>query len=512
MTGTDWFALSPILAMGALALATFGLDAVLGVVWNGRRIGSPSWLPWIASAGLLIPLLMVVLWTELNWLSAVEPVLFGSYSPDRFTSFFQIVIVISTGIVLIASTSYLRQFEDSRGEFIGLILIASAGMMLLVGASELITIYVALETTALPVVALAAVRRDAHSVEGAVKFLVLSAVSTALLLFGFVLLYGFTGATQLDVIVDRVRELSAASGQPFGSFALMLSLLLIVAGFGFKMAIAPWHMWVPDVYQGAPAPVAAYLSVASKAAAFAVMLRVLGHYSGAGSDAQDWQLLFAIVAVVSMSVGNLMALSQTNMKRLLAYSTVAQAGYIAVGLAASVGFSDASATTSGSLPFLPGTAGPSAVMYYLAGYAFTNLAVFLAYTAVLHRIGDDTIEGLSGLFRRSRVMSILLVIGLLSLLGMPPTVGFMAKAVIFSSAVGEGLVWLAVIAVINTVVASFYYLRVIGVIMFGEVKAGADTVSPSRAELAAVGVGVVGTLLLGVVPALVLNVVDFTFA
>ena len=516
MTTWDWIALSPILAMGALALGALGLDALLGVAWRGRRIGDAAWLPWIVVGGMVVPILLILnLWfgwigdyslAETYGLEATEArqvavysgqVLFGSFDPGKFTLFFQLLILLATAVVLVASTRYLRQFADSRGEFVGLMLIASTGMMLLVGATELITIYVALEMTALPVVALAAIRRDAHSVEGALKFLVLSAISTAMLLFGFVLLYGFTGATQLEMVIDRISELAAASGQPFGGYALMLSLLLIVAGFGFKMAIAPWHMWVPDVYQGSPAPVGAYLSVASKASAFAVLIRILFYYSG-GSETQDWQLLFAVVAVVSMSVGNLLALSQNNVKRLLAYSTVAQAGYIVVALTTTLGGSAIGAATGGT----------SAAMYYLAGYAFTNLAVWLAYAAVLRRVGDDSIDGLRGLFRRSRVLSILLVIGLLSLLGMPPTVGFMAKAVVFSNAVDQGLVWLAVIAVINTVVAAYYYLRVVGVIMFGEPEDDAPDVKPAPAELAAVGVGVIGTLLLGVIPALALNVID----
>ena len=516
MTSWDWLALSPVLAMGALALVTFGFDALLGVIWRGRRLGAPGWLPWIVVGGMIAPLLLVLnLWfgwigdsatAETYGIGATEAqqvgvysghLLFGSFDPSKFTLFFQLLILLATAVVLVASTRYLQQFEDSRGEFIGLMLIASTGMMLLVGATELITIYVALEMTALPVVALAAIRRDAHSVEGALKFLVLSAISTAMLLFGFVMLYGFTGATQLNLIVDRIGELSAASGQPFGSYALMLSILLIVAGFGFKMAIAPWHMWVPDVYQGAPAPVGAYLSVASKASAFAVLIRVLAYYSG-GPETQDWQLLFAVVAVVSMSVGNLLALAQNNVKRLLAYSTVAQAGYIVVALTTTLGGSAVGSATGGT----------SAAMYYLAGYAFTNLAVWLAYTAVLQRVGDDSIDGLRGLFRRSRVLSILLVIGLLSLLGMPPTVGFMAKAVVFSNAVDQGLVWLAVIAVINTVVAAYYYLRVVGVIMFGDAEDDAPDVKTGPAEMTAVSVGVIGTLLLGIVPALVLTMID----
>ena len=516
MTSWDLLALSPIVAMGALALVTLGLDSVLGVVWRARKLGDASWLPWNVIAGLVVPFVLALnLWFgwigdstagETYGIAATDAqlagvyggkVLFGSFDPGRFTLFFQLLILLATAIVLVASTRYLRQFADSRGEFIGLLLIASTGMMLLVGATELVTIYVALEMTALPVVALAAIRRDAHSVEGALKFLVLSAISTAMLLFGFVLLYGLTGATQLELIIDRIGEITAASSQPFGSYALMLSLLLIVAGFGFKMAIAPWHMWVPDVYQGSPAPVGAYLSVASKASAFAVLIRILAYYGGE-SETQDWQLLFAVVAAVSMSVGNLLALSQSNVKRLLAYSTVAQAGYIVVALT----------TTLGGSAIGSSTGGMSAAMYYLAGYAFTNLAVWLAYTAVLRQVGDDSIDGLRGLFRRSRVLSILLVIGLLSLLGMPPTVGFMAKAVVFSNAVDQGLVWLAIIAVINTVVAAYYYLRVVGVIMFGDAEDDASEVKAGPAEMTAVGVGVIGTLLLGIVPALVLSMID----
>ena len=284
---------------------------------------------------------------------------------------------------------------------------------------------------------------------------------------------------------------------PFGSLAVMLAVLLIVAGFGFKMAIAPWHMWVPDVYQGAPTPVAAFLSVASKASAFAVLMRILYSMADFEAIAQDWQILFAVIATASMTAGNLLALSQTNVKRLLAYSTIAQAGYIMVGFAA------VSVASSSDSP----SSGPQGVMYYLAGYAFTNLAVFLAFTAIVHRTGNDTLAGLSGLLKRSPALATMMVIGLLSLLGMPPTVGFMAKVVVFSTAVDQGLVWLAVVAVVNTVVAAYYYLRVVGLIMFGQAEDD-EPIKPSVGELTAVGIGVVGAILFGVVPWLVLEVVD----
>ena len=499
MTAQDYWALSPVIAMAALALVLLSADALLAErMFGGRRYGSKRALSWIAVIGLAVPAFFALnLWFEWFGTSTSEAVVYGTFTADRFALFFQFLIIGATAIVLLASVPYLQQFKDSLGEFFTLLLIAAAGMMLLVGASELITIYVALETTALPAVALAALRRDGFSIEAGAKFLILSALSTALLLFGLVFLYGYTGATRIDEIVARMAALPFESGVPFGSLAVMMAVLLIVAGFGFKMAIVPWHMWVPDVYQGAPTPVAAFLSVASKAAAFAVLMRLLYSFAGFEPVAQDWQILFALIATASMTVGNLMALSQTNVKRLLAYSTIAQAGYIMVGFAA-VSVASSSGSTA---------AGPQSIMYYLAGYAFTNLAVFLAFAAIVHRTGNDTIAGLSGLLKRSPVLAILMVIGLLSLLGMPPTVGFMAKAVIFSTAVDQGLIWLAVVAVINTVVAAYYYLRVVGVIMFGQPD-DADPIKPEAGELVAVSIGIAGALLFGVVPWFILELVD----
>lgn len=524
MTAQDYWALSPVIAMAGLALVLLSADALLAErMFGGRRYGSKRALYWIAVIGLAVPAFLALnLWFEWFGESTSEAVVYGTFTADRFALFFQFLIIGATGVVILASVPYLQQFRDSLGEFFTLLLTAAAGMMLLVGASELITIYVALETTALPAVALAALRRDGFSIEAGAKFLILSALSTALLLFGLVLLYGYTGATQIGEIVDVFEKIAKmehefglqfASGVPFGSFAMLMAVLLIVAGFGFKMAIAPWHMWVPDVYQGAPTPVAAFLSVASKASAFAVLMRLLYSFTGIHSEelinnvgevidvidpiAQDWQMFFALIATVSMTVGNLMALSQSNVKRLLAYSTIAQAGYIMVGFAA----------VTVSYKSLTHDAGPESIMYYLAGYAFTNLAVFLAFTAIVRRTGDDSIAGLSGLLKRSPVLAILMVIGLLSLLGMPPTVGFMAKAVIFSTAVAEGLIWLAVVAVVNTVVAAYYYLRVIGVIMFGE-SDDTDPIKPRPGELAAVSIGVAGALVFGIVPWFILELVD----
>ena len=288
MTAQDYWALSPVIAMAALALVLLSADALLAErMFGGRRYGSKRALSWIAVIGLAVPAFFALnLWFEWFGTSTSEAVVYGTFTADRFALFFQFLIIGATAIVLLASVPYLQQFKDSLGEFFTLLLIAAAGMMLLVGASELITIYVALETTALPAVALAALRRDGFSIEAGAKFLILSALSTALLLFGLVFLYGYTGATRIDEIVARMAALPFESGVPFGSLAVMLAVLLIVAGFGFKMAIVPWHMWVPDVYQGAPTPVAAFLSVASKAAAFAVLMRLLYSFAGIRADSE----------------------------------------------------------------------------------------------------------------------------------------------------------------------------------------------------------------------------------
>ena len=499
MNAQDYWALSPVIGMAVLAIVLLSADALLAErTFGGRQWGSKRALSWIAFIGLSGPAILALnLWFGWVGESTAEPVVYGSFTADRFTLFFQFLIIGSTAAVILGSVPYLQQFRDSLGEFFTLLLTSAAGMMLLVGASELITIYVALETTALPAVALAALRRDGLSIEAGMKFLILSALSTALLLLGLVFLYGYTGATQIDEIVMRLSALTFEEGIPFGSLVVMLAVLLIVAGFGFKMAIAPWHMWVPDVYQGAPTPVAAFLSVASKASAFAVIMRLLYSMVGFEAIAHDWQILFAIIATASMTVGNLLALSQTNMKRLLAYSTIAQAGYIMVGFSAVSVASSIGSTSSG----------PQSIMYYLAGYAFTNLAVFLAFSAIVHRTHDDTVAGLSGLLKRSPSLSLLMVIGLLSLLGMPPTVGFMAKAVIFSTAVDQGLIWLAVVAVVNTAIAAYYYLRVIGAILFGE-AGDSEPIKPGVGEMTAVAVGVAGAVLFGVIPWLVFQLID----
>jgi NADH-quinone oxidoreductase subunit N len=488
MTTHDWWVLSPAIAMASLAIVVVLADLAMP-----RDEDAPArrrLLGYLALAGLAAPFLLTLnLWA--GWVGeiGVGPALSGAIVADRFALFFQFILTGVTAAVILASMGYSDRLPGLRGEFLALVLFSVTGMIVLVSARELISIYVALELTALPVAALAAFGREGRSAEAGLKFLILSGFSSAVLLYGLVYLYGYTGSTDLGVIFDRIGELSKDTGKPFGSHAVLLAVIMIVAGFGFKMAIVPWQMWVPDVYEGSPTPVAAFLSVASKAAAFAVVLRVMYTSFGAADMTQDWSGLFAIIAAITMTAGNLLALSQKNVKRLLGYSTIAHAGYILVGVAA------VAANSAGGLKI----AGPQGVLYYLAGYAFTNLAVFIAVIAITNRTGDDAISGLHGLGRRSPVMAVLLTVGLLSLLGVPPTVGFMAKVFVFSAAVSSGLAWLAIVAVLNTVISAYYYLGLVRAMFFEEPQ-DASRIADDRPAMLAATVAAAGVAVFGIGP------------
>ena len=422
--------------------------------------------------------------------------LFGTLVVDRFAIYVKVLVIAVVALVIMGSADYVKLFERYQAEFYTLLIFSASGMMLLGAATELVTIYISLELTALPLVALAAFLRDERSSEAGVKFLLLSGMSSALLLYGMVLVYGFAGTTQLDGIADAVAAQVAGDGAllPFGSYALLMGVVLIVAGFGFKMALVPFQMWAPDVYEGAPTPVTAYLSVGSKAAGFAVTLRVF--YLAFGAASSDWSTLFAVLSAMSMTVGNLVAIPQQNIKRLLAYSTIAHAGYILAGVAATT------ATIPGD-----GVAGlgPSGVLFYLSTYAVTNLAAFFAVMVITGRVGSDRIDAFAGMSRRAPVVSAVLALAMISLIGIPPTAGFMGKLYLFNAAVRGDLVWLAVVGVINSVVSAYYYLRVIRV-MYMDSGEPSESPEPEKRESSSVPVRLalavtsLGVLGLGILP------------
>ena len=479
ITARDFFLLAPELSMAGVAALVIALDLLF------RRKGI---LAWASVLGLAAPLAFsIALWMELDAEGASEMTgLFGTLVVDKFSLFFKFLLVGVAALVVLVSTDYARKFQRFQGEYYALVLLSTTGMMLLASTTELITIYLALELTALPLAALAAFLRDSRSSESGVKFLVLSAVSSAVLLYGMVLVYGFTGTTSLEGIAAQV----GAPGEGGLSPALLFGVVLMVAGFGFKIASVPFQMWAPDVYEGAPTPVTAFLSVASKAAGFAVILRVFYMAFSAETMSLEWGAIFAMLSVLSMTFGNLVAIRQTNIKRLLAYSTVAHAGYLMVGLAAV-----AARTSEGQA-----AVGPSGVIFYLAGYAATNIAAFAVIIAITNKVGSDEIKDFAGMARRAPYLAAALGFALISLIGVPPSVGFIAKVYIFGAAVDANLEWLAAAGVVNSVVSAYYYLRIVKEMYLSE-PASEERVPSGLPMRLAVLAAFAGVLFFGVYPA-----------
>ena len=485
MTWEDLRLLSPEVAMVGVAIFVILLDLVVS---RKGLLGLASVL------GLLIPLgLSIWLWVDVGQEPGRQ--LAGIFNlaesraaltVDHFALFFKFLVIGVVALIVLASTDYVGKMSRYQGEYYGLILLSATGMMLLAAAGELISIYISLELTALPLAALAAFLMNSRSSEAGIKFLVLSAISSGLLLYGMALVFGFTGSTYLSDIGEALSG-PLSGGTPFGSYALLVGIVLMIAGFGFKISAVPFQMWVPDVYEGAPTTVTAYLSVASKAAGFAVLLRVF--YTSFGAFDLDWHVLFAALAAASMTVGNLVAVAQSNMKRLLGYSTIAHAGYLLVGLAA----------VASRAPGGDSILGPSSVLFYLGAYAATNLAAFFAIIAISNKTGSEQISDFAGMSRRAPYVAFALALALVALVGVPPTGIFFSKLYIFTAALNSDLAWLAVVGVVNSVVSAYYYLRVVR-IMYLEPAASEERLPSSYPFRLALGLSVLAVLFVGVVP------------
>lgn len=410
----------------------------------------------------------------------------GTLSVDEFSLFFNFLFA-SVAIIVILSSIDLLKGSRFAAEYQALVLTSAAGMMLLAGAVDLILIFVALELVGISFYIMVAFLKDGRSSEAGLKYLLLGAISSAVTLYGMAYLFGVSGSTSLDEIG---RVVAQADGDTRS--ALVLAAVLLAAGFGFKMAIVPFQMWVPDVYQGAPTPVTAYLSVGSKAAGFAVVMRVFLSALDHEFISSDWAMMFAVLAAVSMSLGNLMAIVQGNIKRMLGYSSIAQAGNFLIGLAA----------VAAADPQL--LAGTSAVVFFLGTYAFTNLGAFIAVIAISNKIGSDEISDYAGVARRSPLMAAGLTLCLVSLTGIPPTAGFIAKVYVFNAAVQADLVWLAVVGAVNSAVAAYYYLRVV-LNMYTAEPVSEEAIQPGYYLSAAMAVAAIGLLVIGIFPDPLLN-------
>jgi NADH-quinone oxidoreductase subunit N len=400
----------------------------------------------------------------------------GLMSIDAFGVYFKLLVLGAAIITLMMSGSYLEIENTSAGAYCFLVLAATLGMMFMASGVELVTLFIGLETMAVSFYILAGyLKPNARSNEAAVKYFLLGAFSLGILLYGMSILYGLTGSTNLRDIATALAEQRAVN-EPM----LLLAVGLIVAGMGFKIAAVPFHMWAPDVYEGAPTPITAFLSVGSKAASFAMLIRIF--VEGLPTVSLDWRVLFEVLAILTMTVGNVAALTQSNIKRMLAYSSIAQAGYVLIGIVA-------------------GThRGIAAALIYLAVYSFMQLGAFVVIVMLRRRdaVGDE-LKDFNGLYFRSPLAAAAMLVFLLSLGGIPPTAGFMGKLWLFSAAIEADYVWLAVIGVLNSAVSLYYYIRVVVYMWLKNEPAGSEPrLSPALAT--ALCVTLVATLALGLYP------------
>ncbi|TAH51657.1 MAG: NADH-quinone oxidoreductase subunit N [Chloroflexota bacterium] len=509
MDGLVLLYLSPELILIAASLLIFGLD----LVWRGR--GSQT-LGIVALVALFLSLIVTPLIafradpTELlsiKWgnqialfckicgptvadLSYWEPALVADaiYVSDNLTNFFRIIASITGIVVLFASFDFMRG-RKFVGEFYALFLLAIAAMMMMAGSTNLLMIFLTLEFLSIVSYILTGyLRENKKSNEAAIKYFLFGAIASAIMLYGMSMFYGATGSLNLAQIGAVIT-----ADTNYEVLALFAAALML-AGIGFKIALVPFHMWAPDAYEGAPTPVTAFLSVGPKVAGFAILLRltlqVIYVYQF------DWVALYSVVAVITMTLGNVIALTQSNVKRLLAYSSIAQAGYMLIGVA----------SISGSGQPLDGV---NAVLIYIAAYLFTNLGAFLVVIAIENKTGAVDISQYGGMIKRAPALAILMTYFMLSLAGIPPTAGFLGKFFVFGSAINSGLAWLAVIGVINSVISLFYYMRVIRPMFFDPTPEGAQPISYSRWLQTGLVVTAVMTLLIMLFPTPLFNLVSY---
>jgi NADH-quinone oxidoreductase subunit N len=408
----------------------------------------------------------------------------GLLAVDQFALFFKIVFLGAAALTVLMSIRYLEIEGASPGEYYFLILCATLGMMIMAGGIDLITIFVGLETMAVSFYILAGfIKPNQRSNEAAVKYFLLGAFSLGILLYGMSLIYGLSGTTNL-------RTMAIALAGQESDPRLVLAVILVVAGVGFKIAAVPFHMWAPDVYEGAPTPVTAFLSVGSKAASFAMLLRIF--LEGLPSMNASWRLLFEGLAIATMTVGNLAALTQTNLKRMLAYSSIAHAGYVLIGVVVGT------------------TRGVTAMMIYLFIYSFTQIGAFIIIVIMQRQdvVGDE-LKDFSGLHARHPFAAFAMLVFMLSLGGIPPTAGFMGKLWLFGAAIDAGYVWLAVIAVLNSAISLYYYIRIV-VFMYVKPQGAGSEVTTTPSLGLALAVAVIATIALGVYPRLLFELAEMS--
>lgn len=431
---------------------------LIGDLIMGRSFN--SWLPYLAIAGLLTAVGALYLqWDNPNPISFL-----GSFNADNLSIVFRGIVTLSTAVTILMSVRYVEQSGTSLAEFIAIMITATLGAMLLCGANELVMIFISLEMLSISSYLMTGyMKRDSRSNEAALKYLLIGASSSAIFLYGVSLLYGLSGGeTTLDGIATNVTNIGGTQ-----SLGLALALVFVIAGIAFKISAVPFHQWTPDVYEGSPTPVVAFLSVGSKAAGFALAIRLL--VTAFAVLTEEWKLIFSALAILSMILGNVVALAQTSMKRMLAYSSIGQAGFVMIGLIAGT------------------DAGYSSMIFYLLIYLFMNLGAFTCVILFSLRTGTDQIGEYAGLYQKDPLLTLGLSICLLSLGGIPPLAGFFGKIYLFWAGWQAGLYWLVLLGLVTSVISIYYYIRVVKMMVVKEPQEMSEVVQnypPIRWNLA----------------------------
>ncbi len=473
--GETLWLLSPELVLLVMGLLILLLDAINP---HSERKG---WLPYVALAGLAGSFVATItLW---GWDTQVLSVL----SCDTFALMVKMIALAAMGIVILASDVYMQANSRYRGEFYALLLFVTLAICLLGAATNLVMIFLTFDFISITSYILTGyLRDDRRSSEAALKYFLYGAAVSAVMLYGLSWFYGLTGSTDLVGIAAALTGAETALRPIF-----FPALVMVLAGFAFKIGAVPFHQWAPDAYEGAPTPVTAFLSVGPKIGGFAIILRVMLTTLPLSLEhlGVDWRMLLMAISVLTMTVGNLVALWQTNIKRLLAYSSIAHAGYMLIGVVAASLY------------------GTTAVLLYLVAYALTNLGAFTAVIAFSNRTGSDEIEDYAGLSKRSPALAMILLICLLSLGGIPPTAGFIGKLWLFSAALKGGLLGLAAVGVLNSVISLAYYWKIIRAMYLTPAQTE-ERVALSPALAVGLGVTVTGVFIVGMFPAPLLNLLQ----
>ena len=474
----DLYLIAPEISVACFGIMVLLIEAFSTHYKKAKNLGLLSLI------GVILAFLFV-----LSQMGVVKSGFADMFIADGFALFFKMIILMVSGLTLLISIGYAEREGIESGEYYTLVLFATLGMMLMASGSHLLIIFLGLETMSISIYVLAGmIRENRKSVEAALKYFLLGAFATGFLLYGIALIYGATGSLYLKDIASLI-----ASKNLMRSPMLLFSLVFLTIGFGFKIASVPFHMWAPDVYEGAPTSITAFMATGVKAAAFSALVRVF--FTALPSFRPDWTSIMWVICLATMTIGNIVAISQTNIKRLLAYSSIAHAGYILVAFVAG------------------NDLGISGILFYLMAYAFMNIGAFTC-VILLGKKGEPNtlITDYSGIGFRYPLIAVSLTIFLLSMAGIPPLSGFMAKFYVFSAAVKSKFYWLVVLGVLNSAVSVYYYLRVTVLMYFRESEREITGLKFSPTAVFALAVAVVVTLYMGIFPSNVLSLAQRSIA